>query len=194
MLIEGSLLALAILAWRKAGEKGKWTAEREEVYLQALEHLKDPAKLRILANAFEKEGFHVKALALRKRADLRGASEATKKARSEAFAKGMASTNIDGILKLAEAFDEATATGAAAALRKRVVQLRIQASSQIHFSTPVEEKKTPTIPAPPPSAAIIDAVIDEPDTEKEIEDEPEDTEKLESSEEKELANGSAHAE
>ena len=121
MLIEATLLGLAVLTWKKLGKKEEWNDKREEMYQSALEHLKGPAgveRLRAIAAECEKQGFHEKAYALRKRADLRSTDAKTKKARHEAYLKGMASQNVPGILKLAQSFEAISATGAAKNLRK----------------------------------------------------------------------------
>jgi len=126
MLIEATLLGLAILTWKNLGKKEEWTAEREAMYQSALEHLRGPAgvaKLREIADECEKHGFHAKAYALRKRAELREAGAKLRRARHEAFLKGMKSQNIDGIRKLADAFEGATLVAACRRLRLRADRL-----------------------------------------------------------------------
>jgi hypothetical protein len=143
MFLEGTAIALAFLAWRKAVSKGNFTPERQECYLAALEHLTDPDKLKKLADSFEKEGLYVQATMLRKRGELRGASELVKAQRKAAFDKGMASTKVEGILALAREFEKITATGAAADLRKHAAEvLKAQESKEeIKEEPKVEEPK-----------------------------------------------------
>jgi hypothetical protein len=125
MIMELGFTALLFQAWRKAGSRGQITEEREKIYLAALEDLTDTDKLRELADEFQKQGCEIQAKMLRKRADLRDLSFVQKKARRDAFERGMNNwTNPDGIEVLAKNFEEATATGAAAALRKHAEDVR----------------------------------------------------------------------
>jgi hypothetical protein len=160
MLVEATLLGLAILTWKKLGKKPEWTAEHEEMYVSALEHLKGPAgvaKMLEIADTCEKEGFPVKAAALRKRAALRGTDDATKRARRAAFDKGMQSVNVQGILRLAKTFEDISATGAAGALRDHARDVEAgtfrpdpEAVPQ-QPATAATRAAPQTIPSPPPS-------------------------------------------
>lgn len=94
------------------------TPERRQVYDSALKTLKDPVKLRLLADAFEKEGFLAAATMLRKRAALRELPNEVKSERRSLFKKAMASTNPETVRELAAAFEGEGATGAAETLRK----------------------------------------------------------------------------
>lgn len=152
MLIEATLLGLAVLTWKKLGKKEEWNDDREAMYQSALEHLKGPAgveRLRVIAAQCEKQGFHEKAYALRKRADLRATDAKTKRARHEAYLKGMASTNIEGILKLAKTFENISATGAAANLRKHAenVQNGVDDTLQTVETTPAPAPEEPPVKA-----------------------------------------------
>jgi hypothetical protein len=158
MLIEATLLGLAVLTWKKLGKKEEWNEKREEMYQSALEHLTGPAgvaKLREIASECEKHGFHAKAHALRKRADLRNTDVKVKKQRHEAYLKGMQSTNVPAILKLAAAYEAITATGAARNLRKHAEN--VQSGVDDTFAV-----DTPEVPAPTtaPSGAMNDQVDD----------------------------------
>lgn len=124
MLLELTVGGLLLLAYKKSASKGVLSPKRQEVYESALETLTDPDKLRELAVTFEKEGLPIEANMLRKRADLRGQSPATKAERAKAYDKGMKSNDIPGIERLADAFESLTATGAASQLRKRAAMLR----------------------------------------------------------------------
>lgn len=143
MLVEGTVVALALAAWYRSGKRGKLTPERESIYLQALEHLTDTTKLRTMADEYEKVGLPLKAKMLRKRADLRDLPKEKKVAYHEAYLKGMESTNIEGIRTLAKTFEVMTATGAAAKLRERADKL-IQ-DALINVAKASEDKPTKEI-------------------------------------------------
>ncbi len=93
-------------------------AERQVVYETALNTVKDPAKLRALAEVYRGQGLTAEADMLCKRAALQELPQETKDARKEVFRKAMASTNVDAILGLARAYDAEGCTGAAQHLRK----------------------------------------------------------------------------
>src|SRR5580704_17194734 len=108
MLIEATLLGIGVLVWKKLGQGHEWTPEHEEMYQAALEDLKGEAgvaKLREIAAQCEKNGHHVKAFALRRRADLRDTPAKVKKERHEVFRRAMRSTNIEAMLKVAAGFE-----------------------------------------------------------------------------------------
>jgi hypothetical protein len=101
-LVPLALAAGGVAAWWKVkNRKPKLTPARKQVYTEALKSLKDPAKLKVLADEFEKEGLHHEASMLRKRAALRAKPEVLKAEHAEAFRKGMASTNPEAVKKLA---------------------------------------------------------------------------------------------
>jgi hypothetical protein len=155
MLIEATLLGLAVLTWKKLGRKEEWSDKREEMYQSALEHLKGPAgvaKLREIADSCEKNGFHAKAFALRERAKLRATDANVKKARHEAYLKGMRSQNVPGILALAASFEKISATGAAANLRKHAenVQNGVDDIVEPTITAANASSEGSAIPAPPP--------------------------------------------
>lgn len=152
MLIEATLLGLAVLTWKKLGKKEEWTPAREEMYQSALEHLKGPAgveRLNQIAAECEKQGFHAKAYALRARAKLRSTDAATKKARHEAYLKAMSSTNVPAILKMAMGFEKLSATGAAKNLRKHAENVQNGIDDSVATTEDV-------IAAPPPQNANVE--------------------------------------
>lgn len=107
------------------------TPERKKVYDEALRSLKEPEKLRKLADVFDKEGLKVEAEMLRKRAALRELPAEDKAKRKEAFRKGMRThddngkvQNPDKVEKLAGAFLSQGATGNATALKRHAEGLR----------------------------------------------------------------------
>jgi hypothetical protein len=113
------------LAFRKqtGSEFGVLTTEREEIYKNALEFLQDPLKLEELATHFQREGLKVQAAMLRKRAEWRGRSEKLKAEHDLIFKRAMESTNIHGILGVAEAFEKMTATVKSKELRNYAKKL-----------------------------------------------------------------------
>ena len=160
MLIEATLLGLAVLTWKKLGKKEEWNDEREAMYRSALEHLKGPAgveKLLVIAAECEKQGFHEKSYALRKRAALRSTDAKTKKVRHEAYLKGMASTNVEGILKLAKTFENISATGAAANLRKHAENVQNGVDDTIPDETvPPPAAQGASVAAPAAAPGLVD--------------------------------------
>jgi arginine utilization protein RocB len=119
-------IGLAVwLAFRKQGESqfGVLTPEREEVYKNALEHLKDPMRLVELAKEFQTTGLKAQAATLRKRAEWRARSDQQREAHEEIFQRAMKSTNVQAILHVAQAFESMTATVKAAHLRQRARDL-----------------------------------------------------------------------
>lgn len=128
-LVPVMVVALGGAAWYKTAHspnssKGL-TAERELVYQQALKDVRDPDKLRSLADAYEKEGLKAQAAMLRKRATLRALPEEVKTARRDALRKGLQSADPLAVDKLAQAFEDQGATGAGLALRKYAQGLRL---------------------------------------------------------------------
>lgn len=110
--------AMGAAWWKVKNRKPKMTPARKRIYTEALRSLKDPAKLKVLADEFEKEGLKHEAEMLRKRAALRAKPEVLKKEHAEAFRKGMASTNPEGVNKLANAFAKTGALAAASRLKQ----------------------------------------------------------------------------
>lgn len=104
-------------------KKGQMTAARQEVYDQAMASLADPAKLRTLANAFQKEGLTYEATMLRKRAALRELPPDVKKGRQEVYKQALRSTDKEAIAKVANAFEREGALGSAQKLREYLAGL-----------------------------------------------------------------------
>ena len=104
-------------------------AERQVIYETALNTCKDPAKLRALAETYRSEGLTAEADMLCKRAALQELPQEVKDARKEVYRKAMESTNVNGILALARAYDEEGATGAAQNLRKYAAGLTVAEES-----------------------------------------------------------------
>jgi hypothetical protein len=163
VLLETVLIVLAYGAYKKSSSKGVLTPEREKAYKSALENLKVPDALRKLADVYEKEGLEIEASMLRRRADLHAQPRTTKKAHREAFDKGMRSSDVEAIERLADAFESMTATGSAAALRRHAADVRRAAEE-----APVveERERTPEEElGPAPSVAVPPAASSSPATE-----------------------------
>jgi len=176
-LVPLMVVALGGAAWYKTSnskDKSGLTAERELVYQQALKDVRDPDKLRSLADAYEKEGLKAQADMLRKRATLRALPEEVKAKRRDALRKGLQSSDPAAVEALAKAFEAEGATGASLALRKYAQGLRLVDTAAIaklaaEFDKGGESEKlagpalrkriealnaakaAPTTPAPPPS-------------------------------------------
>lgn len=114
-IILGLGISAAYIVKRK--DKGM-TPERELAYQQALAREKDPTRLRYLADAFRKEGLTLQADTLEKRAKLRELPPEIKAARKQAFKDAMKSTDVPGILRMADAYEKEAAFGAAQKLRQ----------------------------------------------------------------------------
>jgi hypothetical protein len=146
MLIECTLLGIGVLIWKKLGQGHDWTPEHEEMYQAALENLKGEAgvaKLREIADECAKNGHHVKAFALRKRADLRATPAKLKKERHEVYKRAMRSTNIEAMLAVALEFERITATKAAADIRERVAALQATEDAVVPDAPETVEQAAP---------------------------------------------------
>ena len=122
----------AVAVSRKRRKPRGMTAERAQIYEAALVSLKDPGRLRSLADAFDSQGLSKQAKLLRQRADLNEAPPEKKLERRELYRKAMRSKNPQAVLQMAAAFDEVGATGAAFNLRQyaaALIQLGPQAAS-----------------------------------------------------------------
>jgi hypothetical protein len=166
MLIEATLLGIGVLIWKKLGQGHEWTPEHEEMYQAALENLKGEAgviKLREIADECAKNGHHVKAFALRKRADLRATPAKLKKERHEVYKRAMRSTNVEAMLNVALEFERITATKAAQDIRERVAILQAQqdqvvpdAPEATTAAEPAQEVRVATeAPAQEPTASEV---------------------------------------
>lgn len=100
------------------------TPERIKVYEQAIGTLKDPAKLRSLADEFEKAGCAKEAEHLRKRAALRERSPEEKSADQQRYRQAMANTDRKQVEAEASYFQSIGADGAAKNLRTRAEALK----------------------------------------------------------------------
>ncbi len=150
--------AAIFLAFRNQGgsQFGVLTAEREEVYRNALEFLHDPLKLEELANNYQREGLKVQAAMLRKRAEWRGRSETLRGQHEAIFTKAMESTNVHAILGVAEAFEKMTATAKAKQLRDRAKALYDEAEAEAKAKAEAAKpSKAEAAPVPPAESAVV---------------------------------------
>jgi hypothetical protein len=120
------IIAGSALTYREMNRKdyGILTPSREERYRNAMEFCYDPDLLREEARIFNEYGLKAQAALLTRRAEWRARSTETKKAHDEVYQKALTSTNIEGILRVAQAFEGWTATKKAQALRARAEELR----------------------------------------------------------------------
>ena len=93
-------------------------AERRIIYETAINTLKDPDKLRLLAKGFKEAGLEAEATMLYLRADNAEAPPEVKEARTKAFRDAMTSKNVPAILNVANAFESIGSAKAASELRE----------------------------------------------------------------------------
>ena len=133
------VVCLAIVAALRTGKKGI-TPERQVAFETAMHKCKDPAKLRTLAETFDKEGLKDPyGDMLRKRATLRALPEDVKKARREAFHKAMKTTDaskIPVLERMADAYEEEGCTGVAYQLREYARGLKGQPTATVTVEEP----------------------------------------------------------
>ena len=121
------VIALVGVAYRvsRTSQRGVLTKERKDVFEAAMKSLKDPVKLRMLAQSYTEVGFKVEASLLNKRAALRALPKEVQAARRAAFRQFMRSIDPDKVDKMAAVFEESGATGAADDLRRYARGLRL---------------------------------------------------------------------
>jgi hypothetical protein len=129
-LIPIAIVSLATAAYgahkirtNKKEVSAQTAAERAIIYDTAINTCKDSEKLRKLAGAFKRVGCDAEAAMLCKRACLIDTPADLKEARREALDKGLSSVNKQGVLNLANAYDDIGATAAASKLRKHAATL-----------------------------------------------------------------------
>ena len=150
-----------VMASKKETKAPVMTPERKIVYDTAMAQVKEPEKLRALADAFEKEGLLAEAEMLRKRAGLRELPADVKEDRKDAFRRGMSSLDPAAVLNLANAFDKEGATGAADALRKYAATLQA-GGKPAGQGLPIPGNAIPSIPgmpAPPQNIPVIPGTL-----------------------------------
>jgi hypothetical protein len=132
------ILGLGYLAFRRRteSETGKLTPEREEVFNNAMQHLHDPGRMLNLAKEFEKNGLKAQAHLLRKRAEWRARPEAVKAEHEALYQKALASSKPEGVLMVAQAFENMTATAKAGKLREHAAALQAPKPAPEAVQTP----------------------------------------------------------
>jgi len=120
LLVAG---AAGLAYWQVKKRNKKMSPTQRKIYDAAMKSPTPPDKLRTLADAFEKEGFHKEANNLRKRAVMQEVPPQVKASRKSIFQKAMASKNIPAILSTATEFENQGYTANAAALKKRAAAL-----------------------------------------------------------------------
>lgn len=168
MLIPIVLVGLVGLgAWKaiRRPDPVGMTAQRVQIYQAALATLKDPQKLRTLAQAYEDAGCLAEARILKQRAQLRELPKHVRAQRRDVFARAIRSSNADAVRKVAEAFASEGALGAAENLRRHANSLVEEAELMKIYSESIP-------PAPPTvgeeedddDAREAEAEVDEEDT------------------------------
>lgn len=125
---------------------GAMTPQREEVFNNALEHLKDPERLKKLADVFEQEGLKTQASILRRRAAWRARDQKTKDEHEAIFQKALQSKNVDAILRVALAFEGMTATLKAKQLREHAEKVKTGEKTVIETTAEVKPVEKPAEP------------------------------------------------
>lgn len=146
MLIPIVLVGLVGLgAWKaiRRPDPVGMTAQRVQIYQAALATLKDPQKLRTLAQAYEDAGCLAEARILKQRAQLRELPKHVRAQRRDVFARAIRSSNPEAVRKVAEAFAAEGALGAAENLRRHANCLVEEAELMKIYS----ESIPPTPPA-----------------------------------------------
>lgn len=125
-LIPVTIAGLAAAAYFRgqAQKKGVLTLERKIVFETALANLRDPEKLRKLADAYEAEDLRPQANVLRKRAALRELPRETQLARRAVYRKAMTSKDAEKVEALANAYRDEGCPGAAESLERYAAGLR----------------------------------------------------------------------
>lgn len=113
-------------------------AERMVIYETAINTIKDPDKLRLLAKAFGEAGCTAEEKMLNLRAENAEAPPEVKEARQKAFRDGMSSRDVAGIRNLANAFESQGAPGAARDLRAYAMAVEANAQSATEGTVHVE--------------------------------------------------------
>jgi len=124
VLIPVGLGVGGVAGWQVYKKTRCMTPERKKVYEQALKELKDPKKLRVLADEFQKVGCVEQAEHLRRRAKLRERTPEEAKADRAKYRAALKGKDAAGIQRLAVYFKGIGADGTAANLMKRVTALK----------------------------------------------------------------------
>lgn len=121
LLVAGAAVAVS----RRKPNQGEMTPERQTIFESAINSVQDPAKLRALAASFRSAGLEKEAQALEGRADHRELPSDVKAERAQVFRDAMSSQNPQAVLRVADAFEQEGAIGAASALRAYAAKLQL---------------------------------------------------------------------
>lgn len=148
-----ALGALGIAALWNSQRSGEMTEQRDRIYRDCLSGRVPPEKMRKVADAFEKARCYPQARMLRLRVELSDLPPEIQAQRRADFAKGMASKNGPGVLRLAQAFEDQGATSSAAKLRRHARALAKAAIPETAAVVPPPPKESPGSdpPSEPPS-------------------------------------------
>lgn len=116
-LAAAAVITPIVWGLRKRRPPKGLTPERKKIFDAALLELKDSDKLRELSESFRKAGLKRESELLEKRAALRSLPVEQQKKRRAIFRKALKSRDKKAIMKVADAFRDEGATGAAATLR-----------------------------------------------------------------------------
>ena len=103
-VILGALAVGTGVAIYKKHKKGGMTPQRKQIFEAAIKTLKDPVKLRSLADSFDKEGLKAEATILRKRAAIFSASPEVVAQKKSVFKTAMKSSKPEAVTKVAQEF------------------------------------------------------------------------------------------
>lgn len=161
MLATGAATAvvgIGTVVRRKMMNYGVMTPKRLLYYQTAMENMADPAKLRELADGFDKLGLPEAANNLRGRAGVKALPPEVKAKHKEMLKKGLASEKPLAILDLAAAFDKIHLTGSANRLRAHAAA--ISKKNAVASIIPL----APATPAAPVAPEAAPAAPPAPDT------------------------------
>jgi len=123
-LVPVAVSVAGVAGWQAYKRRKCMTPERRKIYEQALASLKDPKKLRTLADEFEKGGCVAEAEHLRRRAKLRERSPEEAKADRLRYREAMKSKDASHVGREASYFSQIGADASAANLRTRMTALK----------------------------------------------------------------------
>jgi hypothetical protein len=121
----GAATGLALAAMSAPDSpKGQLTPERKALYERAMASVESSERLEQIAAAFAEEGLDAHAELLRRKAKLRQLSPENARARGLTFLRGLASSNVEAVDRLAANYQAEGSIVAAKALRRHADALR----------------------------------------------------------------------
>lgn len=159
-------LALGYWRYRVNRIPGLWTSEREAMYRFAMQHERDPRKLKEIADHFESDGFQDRANALRARAALASSSVTSQAAYDQVMRKALLSQNPDVVRAVAARYERSGRGASADLLRNYAEGVEARksivagdrfghgglpgAGAQFGIGTIIPSTYVPPTPPPPP--------------------------------------------